>query len=147
MRDYPKDETPRGITVSDFLKTKLLTFAEVKETFNLVKEIDVDFSSVKGCANCGDTANQYSVDCEPWVGARQCIACQSLVMVVFQDRMGGARTDAVFVFEQKNRPMYRLYYKCDIQKDCILCRVCNTQSSDPEDIKNLFCKTCNKTLK
>lgn len=140
----------RGITISKFLESKELKMKEVEETFQLVKRLDIDMISHSiekdGCVNCGNKSNSYSIKCESWTGATFCVACDSLMFIIFSDRMGGGHNDAVFVYEQKNRPMYRLYFKCDIQKDCIECRHCGTISSDKEDIENKFCKKCNKTL-
>lgn len=135
------------ITVSEFVNSKQITLKEVEESFQLVKEIDIDMiHHKKGCVHCGDTANQYPIPSTPWTGVIFCVACDSLLFTVFSDRMGGNYTDTVYVYEQKNRPMYKLYYKCDIQKDCIECRYCGTVSSDKEDIENKFCKKCNKTI-
>lgn len=135
-----------GITVNKYIDSKQVTFKEVEELFELVKKIEVDTSRLEGCAHCGDTANQYRVPSEPWTACYQCVACGCLMMTVFSDRMGGGSTDTVFVYEQKNRPMFRLYFKCDTQKDCIECRHCGTVSSDKDDIEKRFCKKCNKTL-
>lgn len=137
----------KSITVTEYLRSKQLTFKEVEETFHLVKRIEIDSHEVKDkCINCENKSNKYSIDSEPWTGSYQCVACNSLIMILYSDRMGGVHTDSFFVFEQKNRPMYELYFKCDIQKDCIKCRHCGTQSSDKEDIDNLFCKVCNKNI-
>ena len=137
----------QGITVSKFVDSKQITLKEVEKTFQLVKRMDIDMiHHKKGCVHCGDTANQYSIPSEAWTGVTYCAACDSLLLTIFGDRMGGNHTDTVFVYEQKNRPMHMLYWKCDIQKDCIECRYCGTISSDKEDIENKFCKKCNKSI-
>lgn len=133
----------KGITITKYLESKQLTFEEVKKTFQLVKEIEIDSSEIKDkCIHCGDTCNQYTIPSESWTGVVQCIACGSLIFTIFSDRMSGCHTDSVFIFEQKNRPMYKLYFKCDIKKDCIECRICGNISSDKKDIEKLYCPTC-----
>ena len=135
------------LTVNDFFKSKEITAKEIKDQFHLVAEYDIDMIHHKGCPHCKDTANQYGKESEAWTGVIECVACGSIILTFFQDRMGGIHRDKVMVYEQKNRPMYKLLFKCDIQKDCIECRYCGTVSSDKEDIKNLFCKKCNKSIK
>mgnify|MGYP006871788161 FL=1 len=98
-----------GITVSKYVDSKQITMKEVEETFQLVKRIDIDMiHHGKECVHCGDTANQYTIPSEPWTGVYHCVACGCLMLTIFADRMGGNHTDTVFVYEQKNRPMYRL---------------------------------------
>lgn len=134
------------LSVHDFFKSKQITAKEIKEQFTLVTEYDINMTGYKGCPYCHNQGNQYNKESEPWTGVTHCIACGSIILIFFQDRMGGNRIDKVMVYEQKNRPTYKLYFKCDIQKDCIECRYCGTVSSDKDDIKNLFCKKCNKSL-
>ena len=136
----------KELTICDFFKSKEITVKEIEEKFVLVKEYDIDMTHQKGCPHCKDTANQYNWKSEPWTGIIECIACKSIILTFFADRMGGNYTDTVKVYEQKNRPMFELYFKCDIQKDCIECRYCGTISSDKEDIEKRFCKKCNKSL-
>lgn len=136
----------KELTIYDFFKSKEITAKEIEEKFHLVTEYDIDMINHKGCPHCKNTANQYDWKSESWIGVIECVACRSIILTFFSDRMGGNHTDVVRVYEQKNRPMYELYFKCDIQKDCIECRYCRTISSDKQDIEKLFCKKCNKSL-
>lgn len=135
-----------GLSIFDFFKSKEITMQEVEDNFAFVKEYDIDMTHHKGCPHCKDTANQYSWKSEAWTGIIECIACESIILTLYSDRMGGNYTDTVRVYEQKNRPMYELYYSCSKQEHYIRCRYCKTESSDKEDIENLFCKNCNKSL-
>lgn len=136
----------KELTIFDFFKSKEITADEIQENFHLVKEYDIDMTHHKGCPHCKDTINQYAWKSEPWTSVVECVACKSIILTFISDRMGGNYTDTVYVYEQKNRPMYELYFKCDIQKDCIECRYCRTISSDKEDIEKKFCKKCKKVL-
>jgi len=141
-----KTQMEKGITVYDFLKTKEITPQDLKDNFKFVKRIDIDMINHKGCPNCNNKSNFYDYPSPSWTYVNQCIACNTIMVTYITDRMGGGNTDTVDVYEQKNRPMYELYFKCDIQKDCIECRHCGEVSSDVDDIKNLFCKKCNMKL-
>lgn len=140
----------KNITVSEFLNSKEITPTELKENFTLVKTLDIDMNRVDHCVVCNDTCNQQSFPSSPWTYVSCCHSCKYIILTFCSDRMGGNHTDTVLVYEQKNRPMYELYYKCEMpgQKygDAIKCRICNTESFDKEDIENKFCKTCNKKL-
>lgn len=137
----------KDMSVSDFFKSKEITAKEIQDNFHLVKEYYIDMIHYKGCPHCKDTCNQYDWKSEAWTGVVECVRCTSIILIFYSDRMGGNHTDTAMVYEQKDRPMYELYYKCDIQKDCIECRYCKTVSSDKDDIEKLFCKKCNKALK
>lgn len=134
------------MTPNEFFESKEIKIKELEENFHLVTQFNIDMINYEGCPHCKDTCNQTRWKSQSWTAVIQCIACKSIICIIFSDRMGGCHTDTVLVFEEKNRPMYNLYFKCDIQKDCIECRHCGTESSDPEDIKNKFCKKCNKTI-
>jgi len=136
-----------GITISKFLKAKEITTQELKDNFTLVRRIRVNMTSNKSCPNCGDTVNYFNHSGEDWTYVNSCVKCRTIMVTYVTDRMGGGNIDTVDVYEQMDKPMYRLYFKCDIQKDCIECLYCGTVSNDKNDIDNLFCKTCNKTLK
>ncbi len=136
-----------GITITNFLKSKEIDKQELDNNFNLVKTYEIDTQSHKGCPYCGDTVNQSRYPSGAWSTVAECIACQTIRITYISDRMGGCHVDTVYVYEQKNKPMYRLLYKCDIQKNIIECLHCGTESTDEEDIENLFCKKCDKNLK
>jgi len=140
----------KDLTVNDFFDSKEIKIKEIEEKFHLVTRYDIDMSRVKGCPHCKDTCNQGDWKSQSWTSVMDCGSCKSIIVTIYSDRMGGCHTDTVLVYEQKNRPMYELYYKC-AQGDrqyghAIFCRECKTESFDVEDIKNHFCKTCNKTL-
>jgi hypothetical protein len=141
----------RGISINDFLKSKEIKMQEVKDNFHFVKRLDVDMTRYKceesGCLNCGNKANSYGEKSEPWTGAIYCAKCESLMFIYFSDRMGGNHTDTVDIYEQKNRPQYRIiFHGGDICKEFIECRICGCNSYDESDVKNKFCQNCNKTL-
>lgn len=129
-------------TIKQYLDSKKITGKELEEKFVLVKKIEVE--DRKCCPVCGDNANQYRYDSEPWTGVTWCIVCDSLLYTIFGDRMGGSHTDTVFVYDQKDKPTYKKYFLCADQKNYIECRICGTKSSDTNDIETLFCKTCNR---
>ena len=136
-----------GITIFDFLETKEITSKEIEDNFQFVTEYDIDMIHYDGCPHCKDKSNQYHWKSAAWIGVTECAKCQSIILTFYSDRMGGVHTDTVRVYEQKNRPMYLLYFKCNIQKDCIECRHCGHVSSGKDNIKNLFCSGCNTSLK
>ncbi len=91
-----------GISVHKFIDSKLVTVKEVESTFKLVKELSVDMSLHKGgCINCSNKGNQYNIPSEPWTGVYQCIACSSLILTIYSDRMGGCHQDSVYIYKQK----------------------------------------------
>ena len=133
------------LTVNDFFTSKEITAKEIKDQFHLVAEYDIDMIHHKGCPHCKDTANQYGWKSESWTGVIWCIACGSIILTFFQDRMGGIHRDKVMVYEQRSRPMYRMVSISGVPH--IICRYCDAKSSDEEDIRNFFCKECNKSIK
>ena len=142
----------KGISIDAFLDSKEVKVQEIKDNFHFVKRIDnIDMIHHKieadGCVNCGNRANSYDIKSEAWTGCTYCVKCESLMVIYFSDRMGGNHTDTVDVYEQKNRPMYRIiFHGGEICKNFIECRICGTNSYDESDVKNHFCKKCNKNL-
>lgn len=134
------------MTIDKFLESKKIKSKEIENNFQLVTTYSVSFDSKKGCPHCKDTCNQSMHEAEAWSAVMACVACDCLMLVHFTDRMSGCHVDTVKVYEDKNRPMYRLYFKCDIEKDCIECRWCGNVSSEPKDIQSKSCHECGKDL-
>lgn len=87
------------MTIDEFLKSKIITEKELQEHFKLVKEVNIDAVNHKGCLNCNDMHNNRHLPAEPWAGLQYCWVCNSLIMVYYQDRMGGVYTDVVKVYQ------------------------------------------------
>ena len=91
-----------NISISDFLKTKEITVNEIKQNFKLVAEYDIDMIKIGIiCPHCKSKNNLYNWKSEPWTGVKQCIACQSIILILYQDRMAGVYTDKVMIYKQK----------------------------------------------
>lgn len=91
-----------AITIREFLDYKEIKLKELEENFDLVNRIDTDMIIHKeGCICCGDKKNQYPLPSEPWTSVIHCIFCDSLLLIVFADRMSGNYTDSVFIYKKR----------------------------------------------
>jgi hypothetical protein len=73
---------------------------DIEPNFKLVKTLDVDTMTAKGCFNCSDAANQIPLKSIPWTGVQYCWKCKTLSVIYFSDRMGGNFTDIVECYQE-----------------------------------------------
>jgi hypothetical protein len=84
------------MTIKEFEdKFTINPITDIQPNFELIKTLDVDTMTAKGCFNCGDKANQMSLKSRAWTGVQYCWKCKSLNVIYFSDRMGGNHTDKV----------------------------------------------------
>lgn len=89
--------------ISNYLDTKRLKYEELKENFFLLRSFrkDMTHADPKVCFNCGNELNSYMEKSEPWTSVQHCVACNSLNLVIWTDRMGGVYEDTVEVYKEK----------------------------------------------
>lgn len=92
----------KEITISDFLETKQITEQDLKTNFQFVKRIDIDMIKHIGCVNCNNKSNLYAHDSPAWTHVHHCIACNTIMITFFTDRMSGVHTDTVDVYEKRS---------------------------------------------
>ena len=90
-----------GMTVIQFFDSKKVTEKELNRTFRLEKKLDIDAIAETGCLSCGDHSNRRRLPSEDWTGAYQCTKCDTLVFIVFTDRMSGNHLDTVYLYKQR----------------------------------------------
>lgn len=145
------------MTTSDYLDSKTITIKDLEKNFVEVARYDTSDSAKDACPHCKDNCNQYSKPSEPWTSVTQCISCDSIILTVHGDAMGGTGGNSHFVFQDKERRAYTKYWKCptggpfggpytNAGYNAILCLACNHESKDPERIKDLHCEKCNKSM-
>lgn len=73
---------------------------ELEEKFGKGEEIKIDMMQHKGCLCCKnmDLATMQS---PAWTGAYLCNSCESIMFIIFSDRMGGSDTDSVLIFKKE----------------------------------------------
>lgn len=89
------------MTIREYLETKEVKPKELKDNFTLVREFDLDIFNHEGCYNCGDLRNNERLRVGSWLHGQFCRKCNSIIMVYEQDRMGGAFTDVIEVYQEK----------------------------------------------
>jgi hypothetical protein len=90
------------MTINEFEnKFTINPITDIEPHFKLVKTLDVDTMTAKGCFNCGDRANQMSLKSIAWTGVQYCWKCKSLNVIYFSDRMGGNHTDKIECYQEK----------------------------------------------
>ncbi len=91
----------KGITISDYLKTKEISPQDLKDNFKFIKRYNIDMTNYDGCPHCKDRCNQYKYPSGAWANVIHCIACDSIIITYVSDRMGGNNMDVIEVFKQK----------------------------------------------
>jgi hypothetical protein len=85
------------MNLNEYLDSKVIKRKEIVNNFKKVGEQHIDSYEYKGCAFCGDTANQKRLPSESWTKVIYCYWCDTLSLVYEQDRMSGVSED-VFTF-------------------------------------------------
>lgn len=90
------------MNISDFIeKFTISTLKDIEVNFKLIKRIDIDATSYKGCLNCGDDLNNTILKSTSWTSVQYCCKCNHLNVIYYQDRMSGTYTDVVECFTEK----------------------------------------------
>lgn len=87
--------------IVEFVDSKQITIEELNKYFKEVRRVDINPPYLKGCYSCGDYNNQQQLPSEPWTGVQYCWKCNSLNMILYGDRMGGALNDIALIFQDK----------------------------------------------
>lgn len=91
------------MTITEYLESKEIPLKELEDNLTFESKKDVDVVFTEGCPNCGDKINCRSLKglSGSWTSIMNCNKCKRLMFVIFADRMGGSRTDLVYVFKSK----------------------------------------------
>lgn len=92
----------KPISIQGFIKSKEITEKILDSHFKKESEHSINMYQVKGCPICKDTINQERLPSESWTATLVCNNCNSIIFIIFSDRMSGVHVDTVYVYKEKS---------------------------------------------